>query len=306
MSSEPISNDPQAEYAALLRAAAARLALEQSFGIESWKLPSLLPEPAAARTAPSPRPAPGGRPAAPAKPRKAPPDAAPPRWVPAAPPPSAPEPAEPPVHVATKSSVNLFDAKDYDIEIPDGLPKQGQLDHFAQCIADCTLCPLHQGRTQVVFGVGNPDADLMFIGEAPGHDEDVQGIPFVGRAGQLLTKIIEAMGFTRDEVYIANINKCRPPNNRAPLPDEMARCLPFLLRQIDIIQPRVICLLGATAVKGLLQLKQGITSLRGTFLEWRGLKVMPTYHPAYLLRNPAGKRDVWEDVQKVRDAIRGT
>ena len=200
--------------------------------------------------------------------------------------------------------MGLFERKDYEIEIPEGLSKQEKLDRLAAAIADCQLCPLHKGRTQVVFGDGNPDADLMFIGEAPGHDEDVQGIPFVGRAGQLLTRIIKAIEFDRSEVYIANINKCRPPNNRAPMPDEMARCVPFLLKQIEIIEPKVICLLGATAVRGLLGIKQGITRLRGRFIEWRGILVMPTYHPAYLLRNPAGKRDVWEDVQKVRDAVR--
>jgi len=201
--------------------------------------------------------------------------------------------------------VDLFGSKDYDVQIPDGLSKQEQLDYFAESIAECTLCSLHKSRSQIVFGVGNADADLMFIGEAPGREEDDQGIPFVGRAGQLLTRIIEAMEFTRDDVYIANINKCRPPSNRAPTPDEMARCCPFLIRQIEIIQPKVICLLGATAVRALLQIKEGITRLRGRFLRWRGILVMPTFHPAYLLRNPAGKREVWEDVQKVRDAVRG-
>jgi len=291
VSSEGCPGDPREEYAALLRAAAARLELEARFGIESWKLPSLSPKPVAPPTAQRSRPMPSRRAEPPGAPRPAP---APPR-----------EPAEPALAVSPQRGTDLFESKDYDVHIPDGLPKQEQLDHLANAMAACTLCPLHKGRTQVVFGVGNPDADLMFIGEAPGRDEDEQGIPFVGRAGQLLTKIIEAMEFTRDEVYIANINKCRPPNNRAPLPDEMARCLPFLLRQVDIIEPKVICLLGATAVKGLLELKEGITRLRGRFLKWRDILVMPTYHPAYLLRNPAGKRDVWEDVQKVRDAVRG-
>jgi DNA polymerase len=201
--------------------------------------------------------------------------------------------------------VSLFDSRDYDIQIPPGLSKQEQLDYLAKAIAHCTLCPLHKGRTQVVFGVGSPDAELMFVGEAPGHDEDVQGEPFVGRAGQLLTKIIEAMGLKREEVYIANVNKCRPPNNRAPLPEEMERCRPFLLRQLDIIKPRVVCLLGATAARGLLLSKESISELRGHFIEWRGTLVMPTFHPAYLLRNPNEKRKVWEDVQKVRDTIRG-
>jgi DNA polymerase len=157
----------------------------------------------------------------------------------------------------------------------------------------------------MVFGVGNPDAELMFVGEAPGHDEDIQGEPFVGRAGQLLNRIIEAMGLKRSDVYIANVVKSRPPNNRAPLPEEMEACRPFLLRQIDIVKPKVICLLGAVAVRGLLQSKESITRIRGQFLRWRGILVMPTFHPAYLLRNPNEKRTVWEDMQKVRDVLRG-
>jgi DNA polymerase len=306
VSSENAGQDPRAEYAALVRGLRAHLELEHSFGIDRWDLPP--PPPAVQPAAP-------GRPAARAdRPnpyaqyaqRREANDAPdkPPR--PAAKP--APKPQaepEPVMHVTTQSSVGLFSAKDYAIDIPDGLPKGEQLDCFAAQIADCTVCPLHKGRTQVVFGAGDPDADLMFIGEAPGRDEDAQGIPFVGRAGQLLTKIIQAIEFTRDQVYIANISKCRPPNNRAPTPDEMDKCLPFLERQIEIIEPRVLCLLGATAVRGLLKVKQGITKLRGRFIEWRGIYVMPTYHPAYLLRNPAGKRDVWEDVQKVRDKVRG-
>lgn len=290
-------DDPHAEYAALVREVRAHLELEESFGIDAAKLPP----------PPGPRAAPTGRPAPPASDRANPyaqygEGARRPREP--APRPRTPQPEAPVRHVTTASSVSLLNAKDYEIDIPEGLSKQEQLDCFASQIADCTLCPLHTGRTQVVFGVGNPDADLMFIGEAPGRDEDQQGEPFVGRAGQLLTKIIEAMGFSRAEAYIANINKCRPPNNRAPTPDEMAKCMPFLEKQIEIIQPKVICLLGATAVRGLLQVKQGITKLRGTFMEWRGILVMPTFHPAYLLRNPAGKRDVWEDVQRVRDKVR--
>lgn len=284
--------DPREEYAALLRAAAARVELERSFGIEEARTPAMEPpEPTAPPRRRKRARAPRAR-------------TVPPRPKPA--PPPAPEPAqpEPVIHVAAESSMGLFERKDYEIEIPEGLSKQEKLDHLAAAIADCELCPLHKGRTQIVFGDGSADADLMFIGEAPGRDEDAQGIPFVGRAGQLLTRIINAIEFDRAQVYIANINKCRPPNNRAPAPDEMARCVPFLLKQIEIIAPKVICLLGATAVRGLLGIKQGITRLRGRFLEWRGILVMPTYHPAYLLRNPAGKREVWEDVQKVRDAVR--
>jgi len=301
-------SDPREEYAALVRAAAARVELEQWFGIDAGRLPILAAE-ASSAPAGAARPSEAGRAPAAARPRKLPrrpsPETPPPRHVAAAPPPTPP-PSVRAIPVAAKGrSVNLFDAKKYDIEIPDGLSKAEQLDCFAKAIADCTLCPLHSGRRQVVFGAGNPDAELMFVGEAPGRDEDIQGEPFVGRAGQLLTRIIEAMGFQRSDVYIANVNKCRPPNNRAPLPAEMDACRPFLLRQIDIIQPKVLCLLGATAVRGLLEVKDSITRMRGQFLRWRGILVMPTFHPAYLLRNPAGKRAVWEDVQKVRDVVLG-
>lgn len=166
---------------------------------------------------------------------------------------------------------------------------------------DCSRCKLHAlGRTQVVFGVGNPDAQLMFVGEAPGGDEDVQGVPFVGRAGQLLTKIIEAIGLTRDEVYIANVIKCRPPQNRNPEPDEVAQCEPFLFRQIDVVQPRVIVALGKFAAQALLRTLDPISRLRGRVFEYRGAKLIPTFHPAYLLRNPGSKREVWEDMKLVK------
>ncbi|MYC75952.1 uracil-DNA glycosylase [Candidatus Poribacteria bacterium] len=177
--------------------------------------------------------------------------------------------------------------------------------------ASCTKCRLHETRNSVVFGVGNPDTNLMFIGEAPGADEDRQGEPFVGRAGQLLTQIIEAgMKLKREDVYIANVLKCRPPGNRNPNPDEVETCSPYLVRQIELIQPKVIVALGSFAAQMLLGTKIGITKLRGEFQPCNvpGLRVlphkkppavMPTYHPAYLLRNPSGKRDVWEDVKKV-------
>jgi uracil-DNA glycosylase len=168
-------------------------------------------------------------------------------------------------------------------------------------IGDCTRCKLHTlGRTQVVYGVGNPNADLMFVGEAPGADEDVQGEPFVGRAGQLLTKIIEAIGLRRDQVYIANVIKCRPPGNRNPEPDEVAQCEPFLFRQIDTIKPRVIVALGKFAAQSLLRTNEPITRLRGREVAYRDAILMPTYHPAYLLRNPSAKRDVWEDMKRVK------
>jgi len=172
-------------------------------------------------------------------------------------------------------------------------------------IGDCTRCKLHtMGRTQVVFGVGNPDADLMFVGEAPGADEDVQGIPFVGRAGQLLTKIIEAIGLTRDEVYIANVIKCRPPGNRNPEPDEVETCEPFLFQQIDVIKPKVIVALGKFGAQTLLRTLDPISRLRGRVYDYRGAKLLPTFHPAYLLRNPSSKREVWEDMKLVRELLK--
>jgi uracil-DNA glycosylase family 4 len=169
-------------------------------------------------------------------------------------------------------------------------------------IGDCTRCVLHtQGRKQVVFGVGNPAAQLMFVGEAPGADEDIQGEPFVGRAGQLLTKIIEAIGLARGDVYIANVIKCRPPGNRNPAPEEVSTCQPFLFRQIDIIRPRVIVALGTFAAHTLLGTDAPISRLRGRVHEFRGgSKLIPTFHPAFLLRSPDRKRDVWEDMKKVR------
>jgi DNA polymerase len=171
-------------------------------------------------------------------------------------------------------------------------------------IGDCTRCKLHtQGRTQIVFGVGNPDADLMFVGEAPGADEDAQGIPFVGRAGQLLTKIIEAIGLTRDDVYIANVIKCRPPGNRNPEPDEVETCEPFLFQQIDFIKPKVIVALGKFGAQTLLRTLDPISRLRGRVYDYRGAKLIPTFHPAYLLRNPSSKREVWEDMKLVKKLL---
>jgi DNA polymerase len=168
----------------------------------------------------------------------------------------------------------------------------------------CTRCKLHTlGRRQVVFGVGHPQARLMFVGEAPGEDEDRQGEPFVGRAGQLLTKIIEAIGLTRDQVYIANVIKCRPPGNRNPEIDEVGTCEPFLFRQIAIVQPRVVVALGKFAAQSLLRSTEPITRLRGRTFEFRGASLIPTFHPAYLLRNPPAKREVWEDMKKVRDLL---
>jgi uracil-DNA glycosylase family 4 len=166
-------------------------------------------------------------------------------------------------------------------------------------LGDCTRCKLHKGRNKIVFGDGNPNAKLVFIGEGPGADEDIQGLPFVGRAGKLLTQMIEAMGLQRKDVYICNVVKCRPPENRTPEPDEVEVCSPYLLRQIDVINPKVLVCLGAVAAKTLLETNRGITQFRGQWLEWRGRKLMATYHPAYLLRNPNAKGEVWKDLQKV-------
>jgi uracil-DNA glycosylase len=171
-------------------------------------------------------------------------------------------------------------------------------------IGDCTRCKLHSGRTNLVFGVGNPEATLMFIGEGPGADEDEQGEPFVGRAGQLLTQIIKAMGFAREEVYITNVVKCRPPGNRNPEPDEIARCSPFLQAQIASINPKVIVALGKFAAQTLLATETPISRLRGRFHEMGDTVVMPTFHPSYLLRNPAAKREVWEDTKLVIERLK--
>jgi uracil-DNA glycosylase family 4 len=164
---------------------------------------------------------------------------------------------------------------------------------------ECTRCKLHSTRNKLVFGDGNPKAELVFVGEGPGRDEDAQGLPFVGRAGKLLTQMIEAMGLQRSDVYICNVVKCRPPENRLPEPDEIKTCSPFLLRQLDVIDPKVIVCLGACSAQTLLETNRGISHFRGQWLDFRGRKLMATYHPAYLLRNPAAKADVWKDLQKV-------
>jgi uracil-DNA glycosylase family 4 len=181
------------------------------------------------------------------------------------------------------------------------IPKigEGTLQTIREDIGDCIRCKLHKGRTKIVFGDGNPKAKLLFIGEGPGRDEDLQGLPFVGRAGKLLTQMIEAMGLRRSDVYICNVVKCRPPENRAPERDEVAACSPFLFRQIDLVAPKVIVCLGSIAAQTILETTRGISQFRGQWLEFRGRKLMATYHPAYLLRNPAAKSEVWKDLQKV-------
>ena len=173
-------------------------------------------------------------------------------------------------------------------------------------VGECVRCPLHKARNTIVHTEGQTSARLMFIGEAPGADEDASGRPFVGRAGQLLNKIIEAIGLKRDDVLIGNVNRCRPPNNRQPTTEEARTCKPFLLREINIARPDVIVVLGNTAMKNLLDTKEGITQLRGKFQDYRGIKVMPTFHPAYLLRDPSKKREVWADMKVVRDYLNET
>jgi len=188
--------------------------------------------------------------------------------------------------------------------LPDPLPV---LQSIQADIGDCTRCVLHKGRANIVFGVGDARAKVVFVGEGPGADEDAQGIPFVGRAGQLLTQMInntakgEGLAIARDDVYICNVVKCRPPGNRAPEPDEMSTCGQFLDRQLEAIRPKAICVLGGTAAKYLLSTREGITRLRGQWQEWRGIPVMPTYHPSFLLRayNQDKKREAWEDLKKL-------
>jgi DNA polymerase len=177
----------------------------------------------------------------------------------------------------------------------------GELRRIREDLGDCTRCPLHkQGRKQIVFGTGNPDADLMFVGEGPGADEDDQGIPFVGRAGQLLTSMItNGMGLRREDVYIANVVKCRPPGNRTPEREECDTCSPFLIRQIEAVDPKVIVALGAVAARTLLQVNESMAALRGRWHDFRGRKLAVTYHPAYLLRDPRQKKETWKDLQMV-------
>lgn len=182
------------------------------------------------------------------------------------------------------------------------LSKEMTMKSLEETVAKCTRCKLHKGRLNTVFGSGSLNAELMFIGEGPGKDEDEQGLPFVGKAGQLLTKMINAMQFKRPEVYIANIVKCRPPNNRNPEDDEIKECSLYLQKQIEFIQPKVLVLLGAVPVKALFG-KTGITKFHGVWCEYMGIKTMPTFHPAYLLRNPEAKRDAWEDLKKVMEAF---
>jgi len=199
----------------------------------------------------------------------------------------------------TVASTNIFEAEVSGAESVVAEPIQA-LKLIREDIGDCTRCRLHkQGRKQIVFGVGNPTADLMFIGEAPGAEEDLQGEPFVGRAGQLLNNMIKAMGLEREQVYIANIIKCRPPGNRTPERDECETCSPFLMRQIEVIKPKAIVALGAVAAKTLLAINAPMSDLRGRWYDFRGTKLAVTYHPAFLLRDPRQKKEAWKDLQMV-------
>lgn len=207
------------------------------------------------------------------------------------------------LHNSTSSFGGLIDVRPaacHTATAEPGIDPAAGLAAIRQEIGDCTRCGLHKGRTHIVFGDGNPNAELVFVGEGPGFEEDRQGLPFVGEAGQLLTRIIEnGMKLRRSDVYICNIVKCRPPNNRTPKPDEIEACLPFVMSQIEVISPRIIVALGNVPTQALLGTREGITRLRGIWQTYRGIPLMPTFHPAYLLRNPGDKRLVWEDVQKV-------
>lgn len=220
------------------------------------------------------------------------------------------------MHLDIANQFGLVDVMRSNVQIADLHPQSSQnietaaqatpLDSLSQIQAElgnCTRCKLHSTRKSIVFGVGNPDANLMFVGEAPGADEDAQGLPFVGAAGQLLTKMIEAMGFKRDDVYIANIIKCRPPQNRNPESDEIETCSPFLKAQIESVRPKVIVALGKFAAQFLCETQIPITKLRGQFRDYKGIPVMPTFHPSFLLRSPEMKRPAWEDLQKVMQEL---
>jgi uracil-DNA glycosylase len=204
---------------------------------------------------------------------------------------AAPSHARPASALPIVNPVSLFEA----IDRVEG----DTLERIREDLGECTRCRLHEQRNKIVFGAGNPRAELVFVGEGPGHDEDVQGLPFVGRAGKLLTQMIEAMGLTRDQVYICNVVKCRPPENRKPEDDEVATCSPYLFRQLDTIAPKAVVCLGATAAQALLKTKDSISKFRGQWFDYRNTKLLVTYHPAYLLRNPNAKGDVWKDLQKV-------
>jgi uracil-DNA glycosylase len=220
----------------------------------------------------------------------------------------APVAATPPPPVIVKPASLLTD-----LILPSLVPDNDSLEKIRQDIGDCKRCRLHEGRTKIVFGSGNPESRLVFVGEGPGADEDVQGLPFVGKAGQLLTQMIdntaqkEGIPIKRPDVYICNIVKCRPPENRTPLPDEMEICGQFVFRQILAMRPKAICTLGGTAAKGLLGVKDGVMKIRGQWFKWQDIPVMVTYHPSFLLRSttPVHRREAWEDLKKVLHFVYG-
>ena len=278
--------DPHAAFIAHLR-------FYKDLGIEEILMPAGRPlrVAAAPKTEPSPSAAPGVRATAPAAPAQADP---------------APKHAEPAPEWNYRPPADLFVSSDPPPADSERDPLT-ILNSIQADIGDCTRCGLHKGRSNIVFGVGLPSAKLVFVGEGPGADEDAQGIPFVGRAGKLLTQMInntatkEGIAIQRDDVYICNVVKCRPPGNRAPEPDEMKTCGQFLDRQLNAIRPRAICVLGGTAAKYLLETRQGITKMRGRWHDWHGIPVMPTFHPSFLLRayNKEGKVQAWQDLKKV-------
>jgi DNA polymerase len=210
--------------------------------------------------------------------------------------------SQPPTQESVFDNVDTYNEAE-NVELS-RLEKIEELRKLEEQVKKCTKCELCKNRTNVVFGIGDPDADLMFVGEAPGYYEDKQGEPFVGKAGQLLTKIIESIGMKRGDVYIANILKCRPPENRNPDANEIVMCSPHLIKQIEIIRPKIICALGTFAAQTLLDTKETIGKLRGKFFEYQNTKFLATYHPAYLLRNPDDKKKVWADIKKVRDYLK--
>jgi uracil-DNA glycosylase family 4 len=287
----------QDELRALIAAARAQVEHQRRLGVGGWPRAAFAAArarlaaradvaPALALEAPgAPEASPGaGAPAAPGRPAAA-----------------APTPSERCAAVSAPSErPGAAAAPAADLLLPPAIAGAASLDDLRGAIGDCTRCKLAPGRTHLVFGVGNPQARLMFVGEGPGEEEDRRGEPFVGRAGQLLTEIItKGMKLRREDVYIANVVKCRPPGNRNPEPDEVAACEPFLRRQIALVQPAVIVALGKFAAQTLLREKTPITKLRGRWFDYQGVRLMPTFHPAYLLRNPGDKRLVWEDVKQV-------
>ncbi len=293
--------DPRAELAELARAVRAHvewLVASGAAGTPRAERPAAPVEHAAPRVEATAAPV-----AAPAPPvpRPAPPVVAPaPPVATAKPTPSAPAPLPPVPSLLQEPIANGAEASASKHVALEPAERLRRLDVLAETVRACTRCALHAGRTQTVFARGTGASRLCFVGEGPGADEDAQGFPFVGKAGQLLDRMIEAMGFSRDEVYVCNIVKCRPPNNRKPEPEEMAACMPYLREQLELVAPEVIVALGATALQGLFGTTEGITRLRGRWKLYGGrVPVMPTFHPAFLLRNPPAKREVWEDLQAV-------